>query len=293
MGFILENLDQPLTLAQVSHAAHLSKFHFHRTFALLAAETVGHFIMRKRLEAAALRLAYERDRDVTDIALSSGYSSPSNFSKAFAGYYGFSPSAVRAPRSQLPFARSKVRESHGLALRPEQLYELPSSPSTVSVAHVQQNVRFIRSEEIPLCCLPLPRGAQHEALGPAFQRLSAYARELGIPEWDCERFGLRFEHELLAPPALRRYHVCVRCWKDFLPPAPLVPNFVSRGPYAVFKLTANSRDEYAKQYYAIYAHWPRDRSMVTESRWPVERFGPHTTGAPFEAEIWIKVRPRR
>jgi AraC family transcriptional regulator len=297
ISFILEHLFEPLPLARVSHAAHLSKFHFHRTFAAIAREPVGHFITRKRLEAAALGLAYERDRDVTDIALSSGYSSPSNFTKAFSNYYGCSPSDFRAPRSALPIARGTLLREHGLSLRPDQLYRTPplsdERGDRASVAAVQQNVRFMEVKDIALCCLPAPLGADHTQIKQTFQRLTGRTRELGLPDPTGERFGLRFEHELLTPLSLRRYHACVRCWSGFVPPPPLLPNRIADGPYAVFTLAANTVDAYRAQYYAAFAHWPGDRSVVNANRWPVERYGPHTTGARLEAEVWIKVRPRR
>ena len=80
---IAANLHRPLALAEVAAAAHLSEFHFHRLFSAVMGETVGRFVTRQRLELAALRLAYEPHKSVSEIGVASGYSSPSNFAKAF------------------------------------------------------------------------------------------------------------------------------------------------------------------------------------------------------------------
>src|SRR5262245_33722865 len=97
LAFIAQHLEEPLQVSDVARAAHLSEFHLHRVFHAEVGESIGRFITRRRLEVSALRLAYEPDRSITDIALSSGYSSSSNFSKAFSAYFGQSPSSVRNP----------------------------------------------------------------------------------------------------------------------------------------------------------------------------------------------------
>jgi AraC-like DNA-binding protein len=98
LGFIAANLDRALTVAEVAKVACLSEFHFHRVFAAAMNEPVGAFITRKRLETAALMLAYHPSRNVTEIALATGYSSTANFSKAFSAFFGCRPTDVRAPR---------------------------------------------------------------------------------------------------------------------------------------------------------------------------------------------------
>jgi len=104
LHYIAEHLHQPLTVADVAKVTHLSEYHFHRQFHALVGEPLGRYVTRRRLELAALRLAYEPDRSITEIALESGYSSSSNFSKAFSAYFGCSPSQVRTPVEALPSA---------------------------------------------------------------------------------------------------------------------------------------------------------------------------------------------
>src|SRR5689334_5629349 len=102
--YIAEHLAEPLTTAEVARVANTSEFHFHRIFAAAVGEPPGRFVTRLRLERAALRLAYEPELSVTEIALSSGYSSISNFTKAFSSWFGFPPSRVREPGAPLPSA---------------------------------------------------------------------------------------------------------------------------------------------------------------------------------------------
>lgn len=54
----MNNLTRSLSVAEVARVAAMSEFHFHRVFAAVMDETVGEFIVRQRMELAALRLAY-------------------------------------------------------------------------------------------------------------------------------------------------------------------------------------------------------------------------------------------
>src|SRR5262245_7341532 len=118
LRFIGENLDRSLSVAEIARAAHLSEFHLHRVFHAALGESIGRFITRRRLETAALRLAYEPDLSVTEIALSSGYSSSSNFSKAFSAYFGVSPTRVRQPAAELPSSLGQLTARYGKGFDP-------------------------------------------------------------------------------------------------------------------------------------------------------------------------------
>ncbi|HEX6240698.1 MAG TPA: AraC family transcriptional regulator, partial [Polyangiales bacterium] len=113
LRFIGEHLEHPMSVADIAHTAGLSEFHLHRLFHATFGESIGRLITRRRLELAALRLAYEQDRSVTDIALSSGYSSSSNFTKAFSAYFGVSPSGVQKPGSALPVKLGQLTARYG------------------------------------------------------------------------------------------------------------------------------------------------------------------------------------
>ncbi len=145
---IARNLERPIAVAEVARVAGMSEFHYQRTFHLETGETVGRFMTRRRLEIAAPRLAYERDRSITEIALSSGYSSSSNFGKAFTAYFGVSPSRVRGPDAELPPALGTLKTTWGHAFRPEDLDALPELEPRALRDEAAQWERVVRYETI-------------------------------------------------------------------------------------------------------------------------------------------------
>lgn len=96
MDYVEAHLADELTIEQLAQVAHFSPYHFHRIFSALTGETIGQFVSRLRLERAANRLVAQPGRPVTDVALDSGFSSPSSFSRAFREAYGMSPTQWRA-----------------------------------------------------------------------------------------------------------------------------------------------------------------------------------------------------
>lgn len=83
------------SLDELASLCHISKYHFHRVFKAITGETVKQLCSRLRLEKAAGSLIYNKQASITDIALDYGFSSSTNFSKAFQNHYACSPSHYR------------------------------------------------------------------------------------------------------------------------------------------------------------------------------------------------------
>jgi len=291
IAFILEHIEEPLTLAEVARAAYVSPYHFHRLFSAATREPVGRFITRKRLQLAALRLAYEPDRDVTDIALSSGYSSPSNFTKAFSAYFGCSPSHVRVASAGETSARPV------LALRETPLVRARGARSALTLREpterpVAVTGRLVATPEVALCCVAASGLDEYESVRDGWLRLVAALRPLGLCRDAAEGFGILFDHRLLTPPALRRYHAGVRCPDGFDPPAPLFRSRIDAGQYMVFAL-AGEASEIRAQFASIYGRWPLDGPLVPENRMPIMHWERPPAPDRLGFSLWVKVRPRR
>ncbi|NUU80151.1 AraC family transcriptional regulator [Paenibacillus xylanilyticus] len=92
--YIEEHLLENVTMEQISAQAHISPFHFQRTFALLTDVTVFEYIRRRRLTLAAHELL-QSDHKIIDLAHKYGFDTPESFSKAFRRQHGIAPSEAR------------------------------------------------------------------------------------------------------------------------------------------------------------------------------------------------------
>ncbi len=95
INYVVENITEPPNLDEVSRVSGFSKFHFHRLFKAFTGETLNQFIKRIRLEQAAFMLLFDKERTITDIALSCGFSNSQNFATAFKKYFSITPNLYK------------------------------------------------------------------------------------------------------------------------------------------------------------------------------------------------------
>jgi AraC-like DNA-binding protein len=86
---------EPLDVAALARAAHLSPAHFSREFRRAFGETPHQYLLTRRLERAAALLR-NTDRTVADICLTVGLTSIGSFTTSFTRTYGVSPTGYRA-----------------------------------------------------------------------------------------------------------------------------------------------------------------------------------------------------
>lgn len=90
IDYILQNIEEEISLEDVAEHCHFSRFYFSRLFKAQTNESVYAFIKRVRLEQSAFRLKTEQERSITEIGADYGYSS-SNYSSAFRQHYCMKP----------------------------------------------------------------------------------------------------------------------------------------------------------------------------------------------------------
>ena len=96
---------EPLTVADLAAAAHLSPAHFSREFKRTFGESPHQYLLTRRLERAAALLRTS-DWAITDICFAVGTTSVGSFTTSFRRMYGRSPLSYRTSH---PPAQSHVR----------------------------------------------------------------------------------------------------------------------------------------------------------------------------------------
>jgi AraC-like DNA-binding protein len=85
----------PLTVADLASAAHLSPAHFSREFRRAFGESPHQYLLTRRLERAATLLR-TTDWSVADVCVAVGLTSVGSFTTSFKRMFGASPTAYRA-----------------------------------------------------------------------------------------------------------------------------------------------------------------------------------------------------
>ncbi|HCT93579.1 MAG: hypothetical protein A2X19_01835 [Bacteroidetes bacterium GWE2_39_28] len=97
--YIESNLEKPMTLEELARIANFSKFHFNRIFQSIVGETPFQFILRVRLEKAAMLILNNKKESISEIAFKCGFSDISIFSRNFKHYFQISASKYRIKKS--------------------------------------------------------------------------------------------------------------------------------------------------------------------------------------------------
>ena len=100
VNYMEAHLLEPLSYEDAADSVHLSGYHFHRTFSLVAGMTANEYIRSRRLSLAAQEFQ-TTDISVLDAALKYGYETPESFSKAFSRFHGVTPRQAKVKGTPL------------------------------------------------------------------------------------------------------------------------------------------------------------------------------------------------
>lgn len=94
IDYIMNHVGEKITIDDVADHCHFSKYYFSRIFKAETGESVYSFIKRAKMEQSAFRLKVDKEKTITDIGYSVGYT-PSNYSSVFKQYHDTSPIEFR------------------------------------------------------------------------------------------------------------------------------------------------------------------------------------------------------
>ena len=93
-NYMLEHLEEDISLRDIARNAYVSEFHFSRIFKQLTSKSPYQYLLQARLDNAALLLR-ETKLPVTEVALDSGFKNFPHFIVSFRVRYGASPLQYR------------------------------------------------------------------------------------------------------------------------------------------------------------------------------------------------------
>ncbi|GLX83914.1 AraC family transcriptional regulator [Thalassotalea loyana] len=88
--YVFDHSEEKVSLEELANYTGYSKYHFNRIFAAATGFQLGDFIQRQKLEKA-MHLIKQGNKSILEVALITGYDSPSSFSRAFKKNFGITP----------------------------------------------------------------------------------------------------------------------------------------------------------------------------------------------------------
>lgn len=209
--YISVHITETLRLDDLAQIAGFSPYHFHRIFKNSTGENLNDFVVRRRLERAVALMKANRSAQLTHIAVESGFSELSVFSRLFKQHYEFAPSQWDRIT---PLQLSKIRQA-------------PSSLPLYTPAELEQmkdaeafEVRLRDLAEQTIAYIRIVNAyANPQQIMQAFLDLTSWAK---VHAPGGTLIGMSEDDPDVTPPEQCRYDVCMT-----VPAATKVPAHLS------------------------------------------------------------------
>jgi len=262
IDFIDKNLDQEMTLGQLSRVANFSEFHFHRIFRAYIGEPLNKYIQRIRIEKAATLLLTDQKKTITQIAFDCGFSSSQFFARVFKQYFNQNASDWRKERiekSKIVQSESKnvhcnskiVKESNNdldyissiLKTKEKSMKDLKVDVKTFEDMHTAY-LRYIG-----------PYKGDEELFGKLFEKLFTWAGArnlLNFPE--TKVLSLYYDDPNITDDSKLRVTVCVTVPENTPVDGEIGYLTIEGGQYAVAHFELDT-DQYEEAWNSVFKEW--------------------------------------
>lgn len=258
VSIIEKNLSKKLYWKNISRECGISEFHFHRIFCAAMNETPKEFIIRRRLECSMSKIAYGNNREtLCEIALECGYSSQSNFNKAFKSYFGVTPKQVQNGRDPTNSKIGTIKSKYGKKFTIENLYPREEINDDFKKNEVVMKVKIEQLPKRRVIYNSSKQGYKKESIREAWNELMTNLASLGNDMDSLTKFGIAHDNPQATPEGKCRYDACVL--NDDLKEVPKLAESMDlpEGKYACFYFKGNGKN-LLDLYLQIYSSWFSD-----------------------------------
>ena len=210
-----------VTIEDLISVSGYSYYHFHRIFKAYTGETLNKYIKRLLLENALFQMQMDKE-NITQIAMKSGYNTPSAFNKAFKEMFGVNPSEYKK------------------SLEPKR--------------KLYTDIEPIRVEKIePIEVYTIRHVGDYELLDSVWEELIAFATEHKLFNRHFYAYAIAYDNPDISDNTRLRYDACISKTKE-VESSHIQTKKLEGGKYAVF----SHKGDHAKlveTYDSIFGNW--------------------------------------
>ncbi len=262
LRYIDLNLGGPLSLDRMAEAAFFSPFHFHRIFSAFMGEPPAEYVRRLRLEKAAVMLATNPGRPVSDIALDCGFSSSALFSRSFKERFGAPPRVWRAGRDAAGMALTskndqvlrKERKDAAEAFGYPEGVEHPEWREQMEQELKDTVVEVKRLAGWKMAYVLQGKGYDQKGICAAYGKLFAWAGPRGLLTEKTRAIGMGVDNPDITPKDKCRYYAGIPVPEGTAAEGEVGIMDIAAGNYAVARFEGTP-DIIKKAYGYMYGVW--------------------------------------
>jgi len=244
LNYIQDNLDNNLTLDELSKQACFSPFHFHRIFSGMLGESVKELVRRLRLERAALQLQ-NSSMSILQISLAAGYESDMAFSRMFKAKTGLPPSVFR---------KSKHVKYPCLSTASIRYITNEHISSFEPLVNKELNMKVMIKQVDDILVAFVRHVGPYQACGQAWDTLCGALAPEGLLGGDAKMIGVSYDDPDVVEVAKLRYDACISVDSSFEQFEEVGLQTILGGRYAV-TTHIGSYDDLSITYRQFFGQW--------------------------------------
>jgi AraC family transcriptional regulator len=267
-------------------------------------ETLNQFIQRVRVEKAAMMLAANPKKNMTEIAFDCGYSGSAQFSRSFREKFGVTPSQWRKEKlynTESNICKNKSNYGKNISNNRKENVQLRGYDEEKTLRRM--NMKSVKPDSIAVKKLPERTVAYVRYMGPYQGDAALFEKLIGrICSWAGSRDLLKPDTRLIClyhddPEVTEadklRVSVCVTVPENAKVDSEIGKMKIEGGSYAVAHFEINP-DQYGDAWNWVYGQWLPESGYQPDDKPPFELYGPdpkeHPQGKHI-VDICVPVKP--
>jgi AraC family transcriptional regulator len=240
LQYVNNHLAENLDLGNLASMSSYSAFHFHRIMRAYLGESLGSYIIRVRLDAAA-NLLKMTEVPVNDIAFKVGYENAPSFNKAFKKRFGIAPNEFRDDKHAQLLADGTF-----------------INPLKNDIMEIIPKIKELKDKKV---IYVQTIGKYSDTAGFAWEKVCGYAAKNRLFGFGTELIGVSYDDPTVTEPEKCRYEACITVSKDVKPDGEIGVKQINGGKYAIFTVKG-PYEMLSPAYQFIFGKWMQENNVA-------------------------------
>ena len=175
---IVTHIDRKLDVQSLAQLTSLSPYHFHRVFTSVIGEPLAKFVLRKRLELAAISLQADATKPIMNIAFEVGFNSVNVFCRNFKKSFGITAEEYRRKKQQENSKNHPLEDK--ISTYQRTYFHYFCSSKTLNIGDISMNCTFEIKTLEPIEVVYCRHYGSYSSMQVAFGKLMKWAYPRGL-----------------------------------------------------------------------------------------------------------------
>lgn len=283
LNYIVKNLKDDLSLDTLAQMANYSPFHFQKIFKQVTGISPKQYVIMTRLENSSHLLIIHRHKSITEIALDSGFASPSTFARAFKNYFGISAEELRSLSPKGKISNFQLKSSKKKTTSPD--YDFLNIRYDVKYWKNKLKVKIVKTSPVTVILVNAPL-SDINLVTAAYKKIIQLGEIHDLLPNELKFIGLVNPHQGL-------YQASLPFNNTKKIPAGLTTSHIEGGRFATYKIKGDTLQTF-HSLRAFYELWLPNSGYHIRNPLGMEILSENPADFPYqkiEREIYVPVEP--